>query len=920
MYTNINSLTAKFQEFKAQVTALNPTCILITETWLSQNIPDSIIGIPGYSLIRNDRSYAKGGGVCIYIMNYICDLKVLCKTIDSFEIPGMESLWMNVLFGDIEMNLSCIYRPPSADRQNDSALLGVLENASSSLNNLLVFGDFNYPELCWGPPSPQEGNSQSAVFMNTILNSNLTQVINFPTRFRCNNNPSRLDYIFVTDTNFLSTLESFPPIGKSDHVVIIATSQLSVNTSKSSKQISRRNYKAVDYRALNEYFEDLQWPLTDINSTWDNYQTNISRGIDNYIPLSIYSSSTKPWINASIKQEINKKRKLWHKYRRTLTREDYETYRQSCNNLSNTLRTAKSRYENEIVESRSNKTFFKYVKRSLKSNIHVLALKDSNGDLITEPQAVANLFANEFSSSFAVEPLPYLPQLSENSKNNNSIDWIEFTEQKVIETLKDIKIDSSPGPDELHPILLRNCADSLAKPLSQLMRSSLEQGKLPNIWKEAIIIPIHKKGDKLDANNYRQISLTSIPCKCMEKIIAKELTEFLLANNILKNNQHGFLPGRSTVTNLLQCVDLWTKALDKNQPVDVIYLDFKKAFDLVPHQRLICKLKHYGIGGQLLKWLQDFLEGRRSCVRVSDQVSTHFPVKSGVPQGSVLGPLLFNIFIADLSMALISNASLFADDTKFFANPLVNYAQLRSDISFVQNWCSDWCLTLNENKCTVLHIGHNNPRLQYTLNNNAITPVNHQKDLGVLVSSDLKWELHIGQVIKKVNSLVYMVSITFKDITTQLLAKIYKIYIRPKLEYAVPVWSPYFAKDIHALEQTQRRITRLCPAIRNLPYEERLTVLGLTTLSCRRIRGDLIESYKILHGHYSVEVNIFVLNRDQRLRGHEFKLVREQFHKLCRQHFLANRVLPSWNSLPSRIVNAPTLNAFKNAYDNLNNL
>lgn len=817
----------------------------------------------------------------------------------------------------MELNLACMYRPGDLQISENHNCFKELIAASNNLKNLLIFGDFNYPDIKWNNIAASDRTTQSALFINTIIASNLIQLVNTNTRFRIHNNPSCLDLILTNHESLINTLTYQPPIGISDHATILARSQVSCdNFTNSNKRI--KNFYSADYTAINRYMESINIPKANTEIRWKCLIRHIKDSLQ-YVPeVTKKCLNHKPWINLQIKKNINRKRKLWHKYRDTRNNSDFLNYKLCANALSTQIKSAKASYEHNLVDSKSNKQFYKHIKNSLVSKVKTFSLRDPNNEIVSNADRVANLFAHEFSETFNVEPDGDLPLLSDHIKNLRSIGTITFTEQRVARAINRIKDDSSPGPDNIHPLYLKRCQSSLVPHLVEMMKTSLAEGRVPLDWKKSIVIPVFKNGDKLNPANYRQISLTSLLCKCMERIITEDLTTFFIESGILHPQQHGFLNGRSTVSNLLLCVDSWSKDLDRNNPVDVIYLDFKKAFDRVPHKRLILKLKHFGVVDPLLSWISDLLTDRCCQVRIDDQLSDNFTASSGVPQGSVIGPLLFNAFISDLVYEFKSTVSFFADDTKFFGNPLTNRLDLENDLFRLQQWCSKWLLQLNEQKCSVMHMGHLNPGVQYFLNDMPVTPVNQQKDLGVIVSSDLKWEAHIAKIIRKANTVSYLVSISFKNISPQLLEKIYKIYIRPILEYAAPVWNPNLAKDIHALELTQRRITKLSPAIRDLPYEQRLQVLGISPLSKRRLRGDLIETYKILHGHYSVDIIIFELSENVWLRGHQYKLVRERFYKMCRQFFLVNRIFTDWNALPEPVVCATSVNAFKNALDGLN--
>lgn len=262
------------------------------------------------------------------------------------------------------------------------------------------------------------------------------------------------------------------------------------------------------------------------------------------------------------------------------------------------------------------------------------------------------------------------------------------------------------------------------------------------------------------------------------------------------------------------------------------------------------------------------------------------------------------------------NVSLYADDTKVFCDPGIQHGNLTEDLAELERWTRNWLLRLNIEKCSVLHIGYNNPLLDYFIENKELRKVTEQMDLGVCVSHDLKWEKHISLITKRANTMIYLIRRCFSNMTLELFLKAYKTYIRPILEHAVVVWCPYFKKDIDMLERVQRRATKVPPALRRLPYEDRLKALHLTTLEVRRTRGYLIETYKVLHDHYTCDINFFTRNTNTHLRGHSFKLTVDLARRLSRKNFFTNRVVQEWNGLPEDVVSSPTINAFKNRLDN----
>lgn len=402
----------------------------------------------------------------------------------------------------------------------------------------------------------------------------------------------------------------------------------------------------------------------------------------------------------------------------------------------------------------------------------------------------------------------------------------------------------------------------------------------------------------------------------MESVVCDEMRDFLLSSGVIPPQQHGFLPGRSTITNLLLCINDWTAALDNKMPVDVIYLDFCKAFDRVPTARLLHKLEHQGIRGDLLLWIGAFLKNRSFCVRIGDAYSSTLPVVSGVPQGSVLGPLLFLAYAADLVDHIHSSCSAYADDLKVYGDPLQNHDLIQRDLTAIQGWCDDWLLPLNVDKCVVLHVGKNNPRLIYTLCNQPLTVVQSHRDLGVLICEDLSWSEHITAACKKANSILYLLRKSFQCVSFPTFVKLYKCYVRPLLEYAGPVWSAHLSRDANLLESVQRRATRSSFGVVRPSYEERLVMSGLTRFGDRKLRGDLIITYRALHDLFSSDLSVlFESSSDVRLRGHEYKLKHENFKTTTRQHFISNRIFTIWNGLPSAVVSATSVNSFKNGLD-----
>lgn len=455
-------------------------------------------------------------------------------------------------------------------------------------------------------------------------------------------------------------------------------------------------------------------------------------------------------------------------------------------------------------------------------------------------------------------------------------------------------------------------------PLSIIFEKSLNEGVLPQIWKCANVTAIFKSGSKSKPSNYRPISLTSVPGKIMERIIRNALVDHMTQNKLFNDAQHGFIAGRSCVTQLLEFLEDVTEALDNGFEVDVIYLDFAKAFDKVPHRRLLRKIEAYGVKGKLLVWIREFLNDRKQRVMVNGSYSEWEKITSGIPQGSVLGPILFLIYINDLPDVLRCLLKLFADDAKLYR--VVKSAQdcgdLQVDVFKSEEWAKVWEMFYNKKKCKHLRVGNPEPTYTYVMSPDSdpheIERVDFEKDLGVIVDKKLNFREHISSKIAKANRNLGMVFRTFTYIDRDMFSNLYKSLIRPHLEYASPVWSPMYKKDMIALENVQRRATRLVKTLSNLSYPERLKSLGIPTLEYRRERADVIEVYKIINGIDKVNSEKFFQFATYRsTRGNQLKLFKKRARLNVRINAFSLRVIDSWNSLPNSVVLAPSLNSFK---------
>jgi len=427
------------------------------------------------------------------------------------------------------------------------------------------------------------------------------------------------------------------------------------------------------------------------------------------------------------------------------------------------------------------------------------------------------------------------------------------------------------------------------------------------------VCPIFKKGSRSEAGNYRPVSLTSQLCKLLETVIRDAIVTHLERNRLISDTQHGFRRGRSCLSNVITFLDKATRLIDDGQACDAIYLDFAKAFDKVSTERLLRKIENHGIRGKLLEWIREWLKDRKQRVCIQGTCSSWKEVTSGVPQGSVLGPVLFLIYINDLDSGIISWLLKFADDTKLLSR-VVNEEerlQLQADLDRLVEWSKVWQMRFNVGKCKVLHLGRGNVNSKYYMDRQELEEVEEERDLGVMITGDLKASRQCRVAYNKAMKMLGMMSRTIRFKNKAVLLSLYKTLVRPSLEYCSPAWSPHYIKDKVLLERAQHRFTRMIPGLAKKDYPTRLKLLGIWSLEERRNRADLIEVFKILRGQSAIPASIFEMNADTRTRGHSRKLVKHRCKTDLRKYFFSERVIDGWNNLDQQCVDAQSVNAFK---------
>ncbi|BHF73879.1 hypothetical protein SprV_0401696300 [Sparganum proliferum] len=835
-----------------------------------------------------------------------------------------EALWLTIRApGSQSLDILTVYRPPRNDPDADAQLLEELRLFSTRPTTLIV-GDFNAPHINWSSAS---ADCSEAAFDQQLLRTSdnlfLTQHVMFPTRVREGQQMNCLDLVFTKSSDNIDVVNCLPPLGQSDHVVLMW--EYTLFSLPAQPLDSRPNIWRGDFDQMRKDLSPIDWESTlsgDVEEDWCQFKELVHNLISNHCPMMRRRLTNRPrWLTPSFKKEVNKKRKLWKRCLADRTPESLSNYKLQRNRVKILIARDRKAFEKDLLNRAmvNPKVLYSYIRQSTRNKDPIPLLRTAEGMEISDDKDKAEHLSQFFWSVVTSEPAFFPPFCQDDE--TPTLEAVFFTEAIVWNELLNLKESTSPGPDAIPAKLLKELAPEMSKPLAVIFQTSFLTGCLPSDWKSSTITPLFKGGSRASANNYRPMSLTSICCKIMEKIIKKALMQFLEQHHLLSDAQHGFRSGQSCLTNLLFTLERWTKARDEGNVVHAIYIDFKKAFDSVPHQRLLHKLRNAGIRGRLLAWIQSFLAGRSQRVQVGRQQSSEVSVVSGVPQGSVLGPTLFLVFINDCVKDLDCDTILFADDIKLWKviHDTADADHLQANLNRLEDWSKRWLMPFNISKCNFLQLGSfraSSPRT-YFLHGTPLQQVDSQKDLGVWITSSLKPTLHCAKAAKSAMATLQLIKRAFMGFDTDCFSKIFGTYVRPHLEYAIQAWRPWTAKDYTVLEKVQRRATKMIQGLGALPYETRLSILNLFPLYYRQLRGDLILTFRISNGLDCClnPTDYFTQANTPTLRGHPLKLRAGKARINGRKFFFSHRVVAAWNALPADVATSSSVNSFKYRLD-----
>ena len=756
-------------------------------------------------------------------------------------------------------------------------------------------------------------------FVNFVNENNLTQLIENPTR-----NENILDLCISSNPNMIKNVLVHSTFSTSDHCFF--SCEVNIGYVKKLRPNISYDFKRSNWDMIHLHLSLVNWHQMmqngNVYQMWNRFKNLLEFLVFTYVPVRVICArNIAPWLNQHIKKITKKKRILWHRYKLNPTVERKQIYNNHCKYVKKEVLKAKCAYEKNkfLGKNQSPKVFYSYIDQNLNNKTSIPMLKVNNieiNDSVGKSEALLRQYESVYTNDNGVFPI------CEQKMLPDSLVDVHITDNDIIYALNQMRGSNASGLDGLHPILIKNIRCHIIYPLKLIFTKSMQTGLIPDDWKNAIIIPVYKNNKRpSEVVSYRPICLTSIISKLFERIIHKNMLSYIISNNLISQRQHGFLARRSTATNLMSCLNNWTKMIDKKENIDVVYVDLAKAFDSVCHSKLIYKLRKLGFGGNLLHWLKIFLTDRKHYVKVDDTISSESCVESGIPQGTILGPLLFNLYIDEVSNQVEnSEIQLYADDAKVYgkvnSEQDVNY--IHRDIERMELFFSDWQLTINPEKCELLHVGNNNSESPYTICGNPIASKTFCKDLGIFVSEDLSVRKHCANIVRTAYIKIKQFNLSFvcKDINFKLF--IYKTYIRPLLESNTQLWSPHLLQDIDMVERVQRRFTKYLPGMRDRSYLDRLLLLELESLESRRIFFDLLLLYKIIHNHVDIPYdNLFQFSSNS-TRGHRYKIQIQYSRVSCRKYFFINRIATIWNALPAIVAESETIVSFKSLLEKYN--
>ena len=811
-----------------------------------------------------------GGGVMIAIRS---DLDVRSKKIKincKAEVLALEL----VFDSGKKVCISTCYRVGTLEDANHSEVESYLKQIANNkkISHHVVAGDFNLNKTSW--PEGTSSNALETKFLKSFEDIGFTQFIDKPTHIA----GKTLDLLLSNCPKFVSniSIHEHNSVCQSDHFPITFTLMHSVKRIKCTKR-KTYNYSKANWDQLNNDLKNIKWDnlITDNTTTqhsWNVFKKILNTLCNEHIPrITIKSNLQPPWFDSDIHKISLKKERLRAKYKKTQNPEDYDKFRNCRKLFKKSLQDKmKSTLREDHDPSLIPKRFWTHVKATSNSS-RIPECVSYGGRYRNNTKDQTELFNQYFYDQFSA-PSNYDIPINYNGDKLSIFYKFTINLSTIRNFLKASDANKAPGPDGIHGKILKNCALSISYPLYLIFNKSFQTGFIPNDWKHANVVPVFKKGDKSLVENYRPISLTSLTMKIFEKCIRNELMSS--CKHLIHDNQHGFMSLKSCNTQMIPFVDDLGMTIQDQSRTDVIYFDFAKAFDTVNHDIILQKLKYqYNVDGTMLNFMRSYLQNRTQCVVIGGDKSNNVPVNSGVPQGSILGPLLFVLFINDMRSCISpgTNLALYADDTKIWRRIIHNSdsESLQRDIEALHNWSTINKMRFHPDKCRILMVTNQTEkkyfilpldRFPYRLGDSYLDYVNSEKDLGVIVNTHVSWHEQCSNLLVKSKSRLGLVRRTChftKDLKQKRV--LYLMLVRSIFEHCSSVWRPSSPAVLKRFEIIQRRATKWIYSEPYVSYEDdeyliKLKKLDVLPIGYKFLVTDLFLFHKIVHGNICINL------------------------------------------------------------------
>lgn len=833
IHLNIRSLHKNFEElliYLQKIGTENLDIVVLSETWNLEEVRDYYI--PNFTLYYNNSKYNQNDGVVVYVKN------VLNITMDIIKLSHTNVIRITFKVNDISYGLTASYRPPAI---NVNTYLDQLEAYFSDIVNLDV--EFFIGDINLNIKNKTDANVNTYLCM--LSARGFVSYINKPTRVT-ENYMSIIDHIFVRQNVRVKqkvNLSSFViEIELTDHYATFLSLNIQQRTHLNSS--CAQKVKIINYNRLNKSLNNVKWDdVLQTNNAQEGYDiflerflSNVKANTENKI-ITHKNRKLKPWITQGLINSIQHRDYLKRKLKNQYTEENIREYKIYRNFLNNLIRTTKNTfYWNKLNSTQNNYRKVWQVINEVSNNSakkENYNITDQQGNLIDNDTSKANFFNNFFANignkmaSSIDNAVNAPPQEINNKIVNYSLFLQPVTEGELIIIISNLKNNTAAGPDGMSVTLLKKCHKYIITPLTHIINTSFLTGKLPKQWKESVTTPIYKSGNRQDTTNYRPISVISNFAKLFEQCVKKRLICFLEKHNILNKNQFGFRKSLSTEDAILELINSIAQVINVNKKCICIFLDLAKAFDTVNHALLLNRLEDVGVRGSTLELFKNYLEERYQVVKINSAISNPLPVTMGVPQGTVLGPILFLIYINQLGKLDINGKCIsYADDTVlvFEADSWSNaYNKAEIGLQYIQNWLNMSLLSLNVTKTkyltfsltvtdqpsiSELYIHKNCPKL-----NNcgcpSISKTNCIKYLGVWVDQYLRWNEHTEHLSKRLRGLIYKFYQLRDILDNKNLIMVYGSLAESLIKYCITVWGGLYKNSLHNLQVIQNYILKI---------------------------------------------------------------------------------------------------------------